>query len=355
MVMPQPIIIALDAMGGDKAPDAVIDGAALALKKNPNIVYRIFGDEGRVRPLIARHANLSKVIFYHTPDSIPGDMKPSAALRQGRNSSMRLAINAVADGHAQGVVSAGNTGALMALSRLVLGSLPGIDRPAIVSTVPTMTGRCVMLDMGANLECDADNLVQFAIMGSLFARAALHLKEPRIALLNIGSEEMKGHDELRAAAAILRETPLHGKFVGYVEADRIPHGDVDVVVTDGFTGNVTLKTIEGTAKLCAYFLKEALQFSWLSIFGAMLARGAFARMKARMDPRKYNGAMLVGLQGVCVKSHGGTDAQGFANAVLVAATLIEEGLNDRIKDEFAKLYGALPKSATRALESPAAP
>ncbi|MBY0429196.1 MAG: phosphate acyltransferase PlsX [Alphaproteobacteria bacterium] len=343
--MPQPIIIALDAMGGDKAPDAVIDGAAAALQVNPNIKFRIYGDEARVRPLIARHASLANAIFHHTPDSIPGDMKPSAALRQGRNSSMRLAINAVADGHAQGVVSAGNTGALMALARLVLGSLPGIDRPAIVSTVPTMTGRSVMLDMGANLECDADNLVQFAIMGSLYARAALHIQQPRIGLLNIGSEEMKGHDELRAAAAILRETPLHGKFIGYIEADQIPHGDVDVVVTDGFTGNITLKTIEGTAKLCANFLKEAMQSSLLAKVGALLARGAFMQMKARMDPRAYNGAMLVGLQGVCVKSHGGTDARGFTNSVLVAAQLIEEGLNDRIKDEFAKLYGTLPNAA----------
>lgn len=334
--------IALDAMGGDHAPEMVVDGASIALRRNPSLVLALFGDEAKLRPLMARHDNLQNTIIQHAPDAIPADMKPSVALRQGRNSSMRLAINAVANGEADGVVSSGNTGALMAIARLVLGSLPGIDRPAIVSVLPTIRGKMVLLDLGANLECDPDNLVQFAIMGSLFAQADLGIREPRIGLLNIGTEEMKGHDEIRAAAAILKETPLPGRFIGYVEADDIPSGKVDVVVTDGFTGNIALKAAEGTAKLCASFLRSAIQSSWLSKLGALLASGAFAQMKKRMDPRDYNGAMLVGLQGVCVKSHGGTDARGFANAVEVAVKLVQEGLNERIKSEFARLYGVTP-------------
>lgn len=337
--MPQPIIIALDAMGGDKAPQMVIDGAALALQQRPNITFRIYGDEAKLRPMLAAHPHLPMSFLHHTSEFIPGDMKPSTALRQGRNSSMRLAINAVAAGDAHGVVSAGNTGALMALARLVLGMLPGIERPAIVSLLPTIRGRCVMLDLGANLECDPENLVQFAIMGSLFSRAALGVQQPSVALLNIGTEEMKGHDEIRAAAAILRDTPLHGRFVGFVEGDQIPAGHVDVVVTDGFTGNIALKSAEGTAKLCGTFLKKAIESSWLARFGALLASGAFKKMKHQMDPRGYNGAMLLGLQGVCVKSHGSTDAMGFANAIEVTAQLIEQNLNNTIRDEFAKLYG----------------
>lgn len=341
--MTKKITIALDAMGGDKAPDIVVHGAALALQKNPDLGLTLYGDELRLRPLVAQHAALQGIPIHHTADFIPGDMKASTALRQGRHSSMRLAINAVAKGEADGVVSAGNTGALMALARLVLGVLPGIDRPAIISLLPTIKGRMVMLDLGANLECDPDNLVQFAIMGALFAKAELGLKEPRIGLLNIGTEEMKGHDEIRAAAAILRETPLPGRFMGYVEADEIPSGTIDVVVTDGFTGNVALKTAEGTAKLCASFLREALQASWLGKLGAVLASGAFATMKKRMDPRRYNGAMFAGLQGVCVKSHGGTDAIGFSNAIDVAAQLAQHGLNEKIKSEFARLYGVVVK------------
>lgn len=339
--MPNSIFIALDAMGGDHSPDKIINGAAIAARKRPNIIFHIYGDEARVRPLISRHEEMQSAVIHHTPDFIPDNMRPSTALRQGRNSSMRLAINAVAENVTQGVISAGNTGALMALARLVLGVLPGIDRPALVSFIPTIRGRCALMDMGANLECDPDNLVQFAIMGSLFARAGAGMQEPTVALLNIGSEEMKGHDEIRAAAAILKDTPLPGRFVGYIEADEIAQGKADVVVTDGFTGNIALKMLEGTAKLCAGFLRQSIQSSWTARIGALLAKNAFAMMKRLMDPREYNGALLVGLSGVCVKSHGGTDARGFANAILMAARLIEEGLNDKIKAEFARLYGVV--------------
>jgi glycerol-3-phosphate acyltransferase PlsX len=338
--MPPSITIALDAMGGDHSPDKIVNGAALALRKKPDVIYHFYGDEARVRPLIARHESLKNAVMHHTPDAIADNLRPSAALRQGRNSSMRLAINAAAQGQVQGVVSAGNTGALMALARLVLGMLPGIDRPALVSLIPTLRGRCTLLDMGANLECAPDNLVQFAIMGSLFSRIAASTQEPTVALLNIGAEEMKGHDEIRAAAAILKETPLPGRFTGYIEADEILHGKADVVVTDGFTGNIALKTLEGTAKLCAGFLRQSVQeSSWIAKAGVALAADAFGRMKKRMDPREYNGAMLVGLSGVCVKSHGGTDARGFCNSILMAVELVEQGLNDRIKAEFDRLYG----------------
>jgi glycerol-3-phosphate acyltransferase PlsX len=345
------ITIALDAMGGDHAPSIVVDGAAIAQRNHPNIAFQLYGDEEKLRRLVSSHSELSAVEIFHAPAAIPNNMRPSTALRQGKDSSMRYAINAVAEGRAHGIVSAGNTGALMVIARMVLGMIPGIERPAITGILPTMRGRCVMLDMGANLECDPENLVQFAIMGSLFARA-IGFAEPNVALLNIGMEEMKGHDEIRAAAAILKETPIPGRFLGYMEADDIPTGRADVVVTDGFTGNIALKTAEGTAKLCASFLKQAVQSSWIAKIGALLASAALKSMKNRMDPRAYNGAMLLGLQGICVKSHGGTDARGFANAINVAVQLVEHKLNDTIKDELAKLYGM---QATPMIDQVAAP
>jgi glycerol-3-phosphate acyltransferase PlsX len=338
--MTQPISIALDAMGGDHAPDSVIDGAALAVRKNPNIVFHIYGDEAKIAPLVRRHDVLENAKLHHAPDIVPGDMKPSVALRQGRRSSMRFAIDSVKEGSTQGMVSAGNTGALMAISKFVLGLLPGIDRPAITSVLPTSNGKYVMLDLGANLECGPDNLVQFAIMGALIARIELGIENPRVGLLNIGSEEMKGHDEIRAAAAILRDTPIPGRFIGFIEADEVFFGRADVVVTDGFTGNIALKTAEGTAKLAALFMRQSLESSLISKLGAALASGAFAKLKERIDPRSYNGAMLVGLRGICVKSHGGADARAFSNAINVAADLIEGGLNTRIRSEFARLYGS---------------
>jgi glycerol-3-phosphate acyltransferase PlsX len=345
--MNQSLSIALDAMGGDDAPGKVIAGAALAVRKNPNLVFHLYGDEPQLKPLIAQHPVLASIShIHHTPDAISGNMKPSTALRQGRTSSMRLAIDSVKEGTTQAVVSAGNTGALMVMSKFVLGLLPGIDRPAITATMPTVNASCVMLDLGANLECSPENLVQFAIMGALIAKIELGIAEPRVGLLNIGTEEMKGHDEIRAAASILRETPIPGKFIGYVEADEVPFGRVDVIVTDGFTGNIALKTAEGTAKLAASIVRQALQTSWLARIGALLASGAFARSRHRLDPRNYNGAMLAGLRGISVKSHGSADPRAFANAILVAAQLVEGGLNNRIREEFTKLYGATDSVAS---------
>ncbi|MGE3623197.1 MAG: phosphate acyltransferase PlsX [Bdellovibrionales bacterium] len=333
-------VIALDAMGGDRAPDIVVEGAALARERYPDIHFLFVGDEAQVKPLLDRHAVLRGISeFRHTPDTISSDLKPSLALRQGRNSSMRLAINAVAKHEAASVVSAGNTGALMAMAKFVLKTLPGIDRPAIASLMPTRVGESVMLDLGANVECDAENLVQFALMGAIFCRAVLGITEPTIGLLNIGTEELKGHDEVRTAAAILRERIIPGRFHGFVEGNHITKGTVDVIVTDGFSGNIALKTMEGTAQLMAHFLRQTLSGSLMAKAGYLLARGALRKLKMRADPRKYNGAMFLGLEGVCVKSHGGTDHEGFATAIGVAHDLVTRRFNDRIREELARHYG----------------
>lgn len=332
------LTIALDAMGGDDAPQMVIKGANIACKRFPDVDYLLFGDERRLTRLLAKSPKLAKrCSIRHTEETVPSDMKPSIALRQGRQSSMRLAIDAVRDGHAAGVVSAGNTGALMAMAKISLRMLAGIDRPAIASFFPTMRGESVMLDLGANVECDANNLVQFAAMGDVFARTVLGCVKPLVGILNVGSEEMKGHDEVRAAAAMLRASPLPIQFVGFVEGDDIPAGSVDVVVTDGFTGNVALKTAEGTAKLYTEFLRGAFRSSWLARIGYLLARHALHKVRNRTDPRRYNGAILLGLNGIVVKSHGGTDAIGFANAIGVAIDMAANRFNDKIRDELARL------------------
>jgi glycerol-3-phosphate acyltransferase PlsX len=333
-------VIALDAMGGDRAPAIVVNGAELARQRCPQIKFIFFGDESQVAPLLDAHPALRKCSeLRHTPDVISSDLTPSLALRQGRRSSMRLAINAVAEGEASCIVSAGNTGALMAIAKFVLKTLPGIDRPAIATVLPTRIGETVMLDLGANIECDAENLVQFALMGAIFCRTVLGRSEPTIGLLNIGTEELKGHDEVRIAASILRERSMPGRLHGFVEGNDITAGTVDVVVTDGFSGNIALKAIEGAAHLMSHFLKQALKSSMMSRVGYLMSHGAFKRLKARVDPRRYNGAMFLGLQGVCVKSHGGTDAEGFANAISVAHDLVAHGFNARIAEEMACQYG----------------
>lgn len=340
-------VIAIDTMGGDGAPKIVIEGAALAAARHPELSFLLYGDEIQVKPLLDKHPELKKVSeLRHTPDVISNDMKPSLALRQGRKSSMRLAINAVSAGEASSVVSAGNTGALMAMAKFVLKTLPGIDRPAITSIFPTKTGKCVMLDLGANVECDAENLVQFALMGAIFCSAVLGNKYPSIGLLNIGEEELKGHDEVRTAASILRDRPLPGEFYGFVEGDDITAGTTDVVVTDGFSGNIALKSAEGTAKLIAYFLRRAFEKSLIAKIGYLLVRGAIGELKRRVDPRLYNGAMFLGLEGVCVKSHGGTDAIGFANAIGVAYDLVDRKFNDHLRGELARHYGVIDGSAS---------
>lgn len=321
------LVIAVDAMGGDNAPDSVIAGLKSAEKKHSDVRFLIFGDESKVRPYLDRYKlDAGRYEFVHTPDYVASDEKPSTAVRNGRNSSLWLAIDAVKKGRANAVVSSGNTGALMAFSKLILGTMPGIHRPAIVTILPTRKSECVVLDLGANAECTARNLVEFAIMGDAYCRAVLKRDNPSIGLLNIGSEDIKGRDEIREAAQIIKESPLADKFKGFVESDDIALGSVDVFVTDGFTGNIALKAIEGTARLMVNLLKDSAAKSFISKLGFALALPALKRLKKKMDPGRYNGAMLVGLKGISIKSHGGADAFGFANAVNVAVNTVKNDL-----------------------------
>ena len=335
------VILAVDAMGGDDAPDMVVDGLDLARLINPKIGFVVFGDENKLAPLFNKYPELTSVSeIHHTKETISNDDNVAHALRSGRNSSMRLAINAVSENRANGVISAGNTGALMAMAKFVLKTLPGIDRPAIATHFPTSKGKSLMLDLGANLECDAQNLVQFAVMGEVFSRQVVGLENPSVGILNVGVEDLKGKESVKEAANILQNTDLPIKFHGFIEGDDICAGTVDVIVTDGFTGNIALKTAEGTAKMFGNFLREALGETLLGKFGGILAKSSLKQFKMQMDPRLYNGAMLLGLNGICVKSHGGTDALGFSNAVCVTADLIENDLNKNIKDDYDRLHTA---------------
>ena len=329
--------IALDAMGGDKAPESVVQGARIALRFFPDARFIFFGDESQIIPLIQKNKPLASISeVHHTAIAIPMHEKPAVALRQGRNSSMRLAIDAVANGRACACVSAGNTGALMAIAKIVLKTLPGILRPAITATVPAKTRPVVLLDMGANIDCTSDYLVQFALMGDAYARAVLGVQNPKIGLLNVGSEEMKGHDEVKLAHRLLRESDMSIDYHGFVEGNDILEGTTDVVVTDGFTGNIALKTAEGASRLIYNTLKQAVENSFAAKIGYLLARPAIKMALRKFDPRKHNGAILLGLNGVTVKSHGSADAKSFANAIKVAATLVEQQVNDKIIEELGR-------------------
>jgi phosphate acyltransferase len=336
----EPLTIALDAMGGDNAPGIVIKGANIARRRFPDAHFLLFGNEQKIAPLLKRMPALAEsCTIIHTEKVITNETKPSQAVRQGKGSSMQMAIDAVRQGNAAGVVSAGNTGALMAMAKLGLRMLPGIDRPAIAGVFPTQRNELVMLDLGANVDCDADNLVQFAVMGGIFARTVFGVLKPAVGLLNVGTEEVKGSGAVRQAAAILRDTSHPIDFHGFVEGDDICRGIVDVVVSDGFSGNIALKTLEGTVRLYSDYLRNAFKSSLASRLGYVLARRGLNKLRARLDPRRYNGAMFVGLNGIVVKSHGGTDAFGFANAIGVAIDMISNQFNDRIIDELA-VHGA---------------
>jgi len=326
--------IALDAMGGDNAPACVLRGAEMALIRHPGIRFLLFGNRYILEPLLASIPILKAASsIVHTESVIASDDKPSIAVRRGRESSMWLSIDSVKEGKTCAVVSAGNTGALMAMSKLILRTLPGISRPAIAALFPTLRGECVMLDLGANVESDAEDLYRFAIMGDAFARAVLGLSRPRIGLLNVGSEDLKGRDEVKAAAALLKASVADLNFHGFVEGNDIAAGTVDVVVTDGFTGNVALKTAEGTARLIRTYLKDAFSSSPVAQGGALLASGALKAVKDKLDDRKRNGAMFLGLNGIAVKSHGGADAYSFCNAITVAVELVAHHINTRITEE----------------------
>ena len=332
------VTIALDAMGGDDAPEVVIRGANLAARRRPEVVFVAFGDGARIEALANRYPALKdRISIHHTDTAIAGDAKPATALRRGRDSSMRLAIDAVAGGTVDAVVSAGNTGALMAMAKVVLRTLDGIDRPAIAGALPNRLGESVFLDLGANVECDARNLVDFAAMGAVFAQTVLGRRRPSVGLLNVGNEKLKGRDEVREAAAVLRDAETHFAFHGFVEGDDLTRGTTDVIVTDGFTGNVALKTAEGVSRLYGEYLRRALLGSWRGRLGYAVARNAFRSLRERADPRRHNGAMFLGVNGTVVKSHGGTDALGFATAIEVAVDMVADAVNRRIVDELASI------------------
>jgi glycerol-3-phosphate acyltransferase PlsX len=334
-------ILAVDAMGGDNAPEAIIAGLEIAAERHPLGKFLIYGDEARVAPLLAKTKRLKKqAVLHHAAGVVAGDMKPTVALRM-RDSSLRRAIDAVLNNEAAGVISAGNTGALLALSKIVLKTLKGIDRPAMAAIAPSAKGDVVMLDLGLNVVYDARNLVEFALMGEIFARIVLGHPAPSFGLLNIGSEEGKGDEILRVAAATLRESPIGAQFYGFVEGHDIAAGTVDVIVTDGFTGNVALKTGEGALKLVGDLLRRVFNSGPFAKAGYVLARGGLKRLKELLDPRRYNGAVLLGLNGVVVKSHGGTDAEGFAHAVDVAMDMITNDFNSRIAEGLAAMDRAI--------------
>ena len=348
------LTLAIDAMGGDKAPGIVLKGSDIARKRYPDVRFLLFGDERRIGPILKRFPKLKdRCEIRHTEESVSADDKPSQVLRRGRNTSMWKAIEAVKSGEAAGVVSAGNTGALMAIAKFVLRTVAGIDRPAIAGYFPTKRGECVMLDLGANIECDANHLVQFGVMGSVFARIVLGIERPSVGLLNVGTEELKGHDSLKEAAQILRDTQSQAfDFAGFVEGSDIGAGKVDVYVTDGFSGNLVLKTIEGTARFYTDNLKAAFKRSLMSRVGYLFAAPSLNKMRKRLDPRSYNGAMLVGLNGVVVKSHGGTDAIGYANAIGVAADMAAGQFNAQIiRDLRAFMDASTPAPVTEAAAS----
>jgi len=332
--------IAVDAMGGDEGVRVMVEGAALARRRHDRFKFLLVGDETRIKAALDTHPNMrgaSEIL--HCEDVVSGDEKPTQALRRAKTTSMGLAINAVKRGDAGAAVSAGNTGALMAMAKLALRTMPGIDRPALAALLPTLDeDDVVMLDLGANTECDARNLVQFAVMGAAYSRIVTGREAPRVRLLNIGTEELKGTDQLQDAASRLKAaTGLALSFEGFVEADKINRGDCDVVVTDGFTGNVALKSIEGAARFVTDLLKDAFRSSLRSKFGFLISRPATELLRHHLDPNNHNGAVFLGLNGVVVKSHGSATAGGVANAVAVTARLLEESLTERITADLAAL------------------
>jgi glycerol-3-phosphate acyltransferase PlsX len=324
-------------MGGDRAPEIVVEGLEIAAERHPGARFLLVGDQAKLEPLLARYRRAAAVCaIRHAPDVIGNEIKPTTALRM-RGASMRIAIDAVAGGEASGVVTAGNTGALLALAVIVIKTLPGIGRPAMAAIGPSARGDIVMLDLGANVQCDTRNLVEFAVMGDVFARTVLGLTSPSIGLLNVGSEELKGDDTLRLAAETLRASHIAPQFVGFVEGHDIAAGTTDVVVTDGFTGNVALKTGEGALKLIGDLLRQVFRSSLTAKIAYLLLRPSLDRLREWLDPRRYNGAVMLGLNGVVVKSHGGTDAEGFAHAVDVAMDMVVHRFNDHIREDLARI------------------
>ena len=344
-------------MGGDHGPSVVLPGAAIALQRHPGTRFVLFGQSEAVLPVLDQHPELKAAsTFHHCEISIRMDDKPSQALRQGRyKSSMWRAIEAVKTHEADVAVSAGNTGALMAMAKFCLRTMANIERPAIAAIWPTLRGESIVLDVGATIGADAQQLIDFSMMGGAMARALFGVERPTVGLLNIGVEEVKGQDEIREAGRLLKETPIPGiEYRGFVEGDDLGQGTVDVVVTEGFTGNIALKTAEGTARQIGAYLKAAMNRTWMARAGYLLARSAFQRLRDKMDPRKVNGGVFLGLNGIVIKSHGGTDAEGIAAAIDLAHAMARHGLREKIEADLENFHlrvsddvPATPESSTQ--------
>ncbi|MBL6786528.1 MAG: phosphate acyltransferase PlsX [PS1 clade bacterium] len=343
-------VISVDVMGGDHGPDVTLKGIEKALVSRPDARFMLFGDQQIVQPALSQRPIVNNAsTFVHCDMSIAMDAKPSVALRQGRKvSSMWQAVEAVKSGAAQACISAGNTGALMAMSKVILRTLPGIERPAICAVWPTVRGRSVVLDVGATIGGPAAQYAQFAVMGAAYARTLFGLPNPTIGLLNIGVEDVKGTDSVREAAELLSRSELN--FTGFIEGDGIGRGDADVIVTDGFTGNIALKTAEGTSRQISAYLRQAVTSSMFARLGYVFARPAFKALRARMDPNAANGGMFLGLNGIVVKSHGGADASGFASAVSVAIEVADANISKTIAADIEKMQILLDDAWAQTLD-----
>lgn len=345
--------IAVDAMGGDEGVRVMVEGAAIARRRHEKFNFLLVGDEPRIKQALEAHPNMrSASEILHCEDVVAGDEKPSRAIRRAKTTSMGLAIEAVKSGDCGAAVSAGNTGALMAMGKLALRTMPGIDRPALAGLMPTLGDNdVVMLDLGANTDCDARNLIQFAIMGAAYSRIVTGKDAPRVRLLNIGTESIKGTDDLREASQRLQDaSALALKFEGFIEADKINRGETDVVVTDGFSGNIALKAIEGSARFVTDLLRNAFTSSLRSKVGFLVSRPATELLKHHLDPNNHNGGVFLGLNGVIVKSHGSANAQGLANAVDVCARLLEDDITRRITADLAELGEAALRDSGAAVK-----
>jgi len=330
--------IAIDCMGGDHGPSVTVPAAIRFLAEQSSVQLLLVGREEVLRPMLGAQADHPRLRIVHAGEVVGMDESPALALRNKKDSSMRVAINQVKNGDADACVSAGNTGALMAISRFVLKMLPGIERPAICAPLPTATGHTHMLDLGANVDCAPEHLLQFGIMGAMLVAAMEHKERPSVGVLNIGEEEIKGNEVVKAAAELLRASGLN--FVGNVEGDGIYKGHADVIVCDGFVGNVALKTSEGLAQLLAGSLKDEFKRNWLTKLAALFAISVLNRFKQRFDHRRYNGAILLGLKGISVKSHGSADELAFGNAIRRAFDAAENRVLERITAQMAQMQPA---------------
>lgn len=331
------LILSCDAMGGDHGPNAVLPGIDLALKEGLQARFLLFGRKEILEPMLEKYPRVAANSELCPAETVVTPEERAIAAMRKPGTSMRLSIEAVAEGRAQAVISSGNTGALMATARMILKMLPGVDRPSIASMMPTMKGRSVMLDLGANLVADADTIIQMAVLGALFAQINLKKDKPTVGILNVGSEDQKGHEYLREAASVLSDLDFPGRYYGFIEGDDIAKGTADVIVTDGFTGNVALKTAEGVGKMAGFYIREAFTSSIWAKIGYLLANRAMKRIRAKLDPRLYNGGLFLGLKGVCIKSHGGSDAFAFARALHVAAAMVREDYTGRVAEALTRV------------------